>query len=384
MNKYFDCAATALPNKCIIQSVLDSYPKMELFGNPSSIHTNGIQAKNILELARTKISNSSNCDKEEIVFTSGGTESDNMAIKGIMLKYNHGESEMITSKIEHPAILNTCKELESMGYVVHYIGTDLGGIVNLNELSNYINEKTKLISIMAVNNEIGTIQPLKEISNIAHKNNIIFHSDMVQTVGMYDIDLSNIDMASFSGHKFGGLKGTGILYKKPNVQLKPLINGGGQENDLRSGTENVFGNMVMAECLEKTLKLWNSKVKLRIRMYRDILYLNLKEQFGNNIMLNGSLENRVNNNLNISFRNIDSRTLQLMLSQDNIQVSTGSACHSNKEKVSHVLKAIGVPKEFINGAIRITIPIGTTNDDIKFLESKIIKNVNYLYKIREV
>ena len=380
MNKYFDYAATAPVNKSVIQEILEIYDKDFLFGNPSSIHVNGINAKILLNNARIKIANLLKCNKEEIIFTSGGTESDNMALFGVMTKYNPNEAEMITSSIEHPAIINTAKIIQKMGYKVHYISPNKDGIIRAEDVSKKINNKTKLISIMAVNNEIGTIQPLNEIYQICKQNNIIFHSDMVQTVGFTDLNMENVDLASFSAHKFGGLKGTGFLFKRKNLQINPFINGGGQENSYRSGTENVFGNLVMAYCLEDIIKKNNSAKINDVREYSKFLYENLKHEFQDNIILNGSLEKRVSNNINISFRNINSETLQLMLSNEGYCVSIGSACHSNKNENSYVLEEINVPEEYIKGTLRITFSTNITKQDVINLLNSIIKNVKILYK----
>lgn len=380
MNKYFDYAATAPVNKSVIQEILEIYDKDFLFGNPSSVHVNGINAKILLNNARIKIANLLKCDKEEIIFTSGGTESDNMALFGVMTKYNPNEAEMITSSIEHPAIINTAKIIQKMGYKVHYISPNKDGIIRAEDVSKKINNKTKLISIMAVNNEIGTIQPLNEIYQICKQNNIIFHSDMVQTVGFTDLNMENVDLASFSAHKFGGLKGTGFLFKRKNLQINPFINGGGQENSYRSGTENVFGNLVMAYCLEDIIKKNNSAKINDVKEYSKFLYENLKHEFQDNIILNGSLEKRVSNNINISFRNINSETLQLMLSNEGYCVSIGSACHSNKNENSYVLEEINVPEEYIKGTLRITFSTNITKQDVINLLNSIIKNVKILYK----
>lgn len=380
MNKYFDYAATAPVNKSVIQEILEIYDKDFLFGNPSSIHVNGINAKILLNNARIKIANLLKCDKEEIIFTSGGTESDNMALFGVMTKYNPNEAEMITSSIEHPAIINTAKIIQKMGYKVHYISPNKDGIIRAEDVSKKINNKTKLISIMAVNNEIGTIQPLNEIYQICKQNNIIFHSDMVQAVGFTDLNMNNVDLASFSAHKFGGIKGTGFLFKRKNLQINPFINGGGQENSYRSGTENVFGNLVMAYCLENIFKKNNLNSINKIKEYTDFLYKGLKNEFQDNIILNGSIQKRIPNNINVSFKNINSETLQLMLSNEGYCVSIGSACHSGNNESSYVLKEINVPEEFIKGTLRITLSIDTTKQDVINLLNSIIKNAKILYK----
>lgn len=379
MNGYFDYAATAPANIEIIKKVLKENNNTDLFGNPSCTHLFGIQCNSLHNKNRERLSKLINCEKDEIIFTSGGTESDNMAIKGIMLQYNPKSAELITSTIEHPAVLNTCKELEGFGYKIHYVKPNKEGIINSRDIESFINKKTKLISIMAVNNEIGTIQPIEEIGEIAKKYRVIFHSDMVQTVGLYPINFksTNIDLASFSAHKFGGLKGTGFLYKNKNIKLKPIINGGGQEMNLRSGTENVFGETIMALSFEKTIEKWD-KNKERIKKYENELLDKLYDRFNNDIILNGSKDLRVANNLNISFKNIDSFSLQLFLSNNGIQVSIGSACHSREESVSHVLKSINVSKDFIKGAIRITSPYNATKKDFDNLFDKIVGCVNFL------
>lgn len=378
--KYFDYAATAPANLEVINNILVKYGQAA-FGNPSSTHYTGQEAKTLLEIARQDIAQTLGCKNNNIIFTSGGSESDNMALKGVMLKYKPRKAELITTTIEHPAVLKTCKELEELGYKVHYVKPRLNGIVVENDIEKYINKKTKLISVMAINNEIGTIQSVNNIGDLAHKYNILFHSDFVQSVGLINIDLRNIDLASFSAHKFGGLKGTGFLFKSDNVKdLKPLIAGGGQEFDFRSGTENVFGSLVMAECLKSTINKWKEN-KDRIRNLTSKLYYGLKVIYKDNMILNGSGSFRIANNLNISFRDIDSRTLQLLLSNEEFEVSVGSACHSNSEEVSYVLKEIKTSPEFINGSIRITFPPEITEFDMLMLKECIIKSVNYLYRI---
>ena len=331
MNKYFDYAATALPNIEVIKRLLELYPKEYLFGNPSSNHNNGINAKVLLENARKLIAESLKCQSSEIYFTSGGSESDNIALKGYMAQFPKG-SELITSTIEHPAILNTCKELEQMGYVIKYVSPDIKNTITAFDVEKLITNKTKLVSVMAVNNETGVINPINEIADIVHEHRIVFHSDMVQGVGLYDMDLSNIDMASFSGHKFGAIKGTGILYKKENITLSPLIQGGGQEKGLRAGTENVFGNLDMALCLKETLiNKWNIDKRVEIR--RSIIELigKLYDWNRNKVMILSFPMNRIDNCLLVAFKDIDSRTLQLLLDQEGYCVSVGSACHSNSK-----------------------------------------------------
>ncbi len=387
MSLYFDYAATAPVNAEILDNILSDYNVDILFGNPSSTHTNGILAREILEQARIDISELLGCQSNEIFFTSGGTESDNMALKGIMLKYKvspyyHSENnaQLITSTIEHPAILNTCKELEKLGYIIHYVKPDENGMFNPKDVEQLINPATKLISIMAVNNEIGTIEPINEIAKIAHDHNVLFHSDMVQGIGLYNIDLSNVDLASFSGHKFGAIKGTGILYKKAGIDIEPILKGGGQENGLRSGTENVLGALDMANCLKYTIDKWNSKNKAELRENFNALVNKLYAEFGDKVY---KISNDFGepNLLSIGFAGIDSRTLQLLLSEEeDICVSVGSACHSNSEDISHVIKAINVPKKYQNGVIRITATPDTTEQSILILGTAISKQLRKMYE----
>lgn len=379
MSLYFDYAATAPVNAKILDKILSDNEPEILFGNPSSTHVNGMLAREILEQARTDIFEILSCQGNEIYFTSGGTESDNIALKGIMLKHSKDNAQLITSTIEHPAILNTCKELEKLGYTIRYVKPDENGIINPKDVEKLINPATKLISIMAINNEIGTVEPINEIAKIAHKHNVLFHSDMVQGVGLYNIDLSNIDLASFSGHKFGAIKGTGILYKKTGVDIEPMLQGGGQENGLRSGTENILGALDMAYCLKDTIDKWNTKNKYELRNSFNKLANRLYAEFGDKVY-KISNEFCEPNLLSIGFADIDSRTLQLLLSEeDDICVSVGSACHSNSEDISHVIKAINVPKKYQNGVIRITATPDTTEQSIFILGEAISNKLRKMY-----
>lgn len=380
MSLYFDYAATAPVNAEILDNILSNCNTDVLFGNPSSTHTNGILAREILEQARANIAETLGCQSNEIFFTSGGTESDNMALKGIMLRYSKNNAQLITSTIEHPAILNTCKELEKLGYTIHYVKPDENGIINPKDVERLINPATKLISIMAINNEIGTIEPINEIAKIAHDHNVLFHSDMVQGIGLYNIDLSNVDLASFSGHKFGAIKGTGILYKKTGIDIEPILKGGGQENGLRSGTENILGALDMAYCLKDTIDKWNSKNKYELRENFNALVNKLYAEFGDRVY---KISNDFGepNLLSIGFAGIDSRTLQLLLSEEeDICVSVGSACHSNSEDISHVIKAINVPKKYQNGVIRITATPDATEQSILILGTAISKQLRKMYE----
>lgn len=372
IDKYYDYAATAPLNKKIFEEVYDRY-KDVIFGNPSANHIGGSETSKLLKEARLMIANKFGCEPEEIIFTSGGSESDNLAIKGIMLKYRPGDAELITSTIEHPAILETCKQLERWGYTIKYVNPDNYGFIKPEDIENLITSKTKLISIMAVNNEVGSYQNLFDIYKIAKEHNILFHTDSVQA---YNDNNSFIcDMASFSAHKFGGLKGTGFLYKRKDIELEPLICGGGQEFGIRSGTENVFGNLVMAHCYDE------------IKNYGDINWdeidefvKNLVDEFQDDIMILGQSDKI----LTLAFRNINGESLQMLLSNKGYMVSTGSACHSASSEVSHVLKAMNVPNDFINGVIRISLPtIGSTTEIMNKLSGldKLEKEIVFYVKI---
>lgn len=371
---YFDYAATYPLNKEIFEYCWD---KMEdgIFGNASSSHTEGIKASKLLENARIKIANEFRCEPNEIYFTSGGSESDNMALKGVMLKYKPEEAELITSTIEHPAILETCKQLERFGYKIRYVKPNDMGYIQTQEIKKLINEKTKLISIMTVNNELGVIENIYEIAHLAHNCGVLFHTDAVQSVGKIQLNLSTIDMASFSGHKFGAVKGIGFLYKKDYIELEPLICGGGQEKGLRAGTENVFGAVMMSECIDKYTREWLSTDYI-LDMQNEFVK-QLKNHFKDNIIINSNQLGIVN----VAFKNINGETLQLMLSSKGYAVSTASACHSNSNEPSYVLKEIGVPKDFIKGSLRISFSPVTKPFEINNLVKNIIFYADHLLKI---
>lgn len=382
--EYFDYAGTSPLNMRILKQLYGAENFSDLFGNPSSIHNMGIRANSFLKTSRNLIADILDCSPEEIIFTSGGTESDNMALFGIMYsdsKQYKNKNELIVSEIEHPAILEAAKELGKRGFIVKYSKVNSDGIVDLDYLKSIVTPNTRLISIMTVNNETGVIQPIKEIKKIAKENGVIFHTDAVQSVGTNPINIKNCDLLSLSGHKFGAFKGTGILYKKKNVPISPMLFGGGQENSYRSGTENVFGNLMMALCLQDFILNWNNN-KERIKSLRDYIIKELKIEFGELCIINGSDTKRTCNNINISFKYLDAQTIQLLLINDGIDVSIGSACHSSNIEPSHVLTAMNVPRDFINGTLRITLGYNTDNTAIKKLINSIITNVSYLYKLK--
>lgn len=382
--EYFDYAGTSPLNMKIFKEIYEANDFYDIFGNPSSVHNFGIRAKKLLNSAREMVSNVLKCSPEEIIFTSGGSESDNMALFGIMYsrdKKYESKNELIISKIEHPAILNAAKELQERGFIVKYIGVDENGVIKLEELQKAITKHTRLISIMSVNNETGVIQPIKEIYKLAKSNNIVFHTDAVQSVGVNPINVKNCDLLSLSGHKFGAFKGTGILYKKENVSISPLIYGGGQENSYRSGTENVFGNLMLALCLNDFIEKWEEKSN-DIEILRDKIVNSLKEEFGDLVKFNGDIKKKVCNNVNVSFKYLDAQTIQLFLIDNGIDVSIGSACHASQSEPSYVLQAMNIPEDFINGTLRITLGYNTDWASVQKLLNCLIANVSYLYKLK--
>ena len=353
---YLDNAATSPMRNEIVYALIPYF--LTEYGNASASYSLGREAKEELENCRNVIGKMLNCQPEGIYFTSGGTESDNMLIKGLA-RANKG-NHIITSSIEHPAVLNTCKELEKEGYVITYLPVNEIGKVNIEQLKKEITEDTCLISVMMANNEVGTIQPIKEITDIAHEHNIVVHTDMVQATGHIPIDIKDIGVDSFScsGHKFGSPKGVGIAYIKPGVECEPFIFGGGQEKGMRSGTENIPSIVGMTMALAyscKTLSLYTKKMD----DLREKFLTNLK---GVNLKINSFKKYSIPNILNISFPNIDGENLKLYLDTKGICVSNGSACHSGDVEPSHVLAAMNLSEENIKGAIRISFGDNSCED----------------------
>ena len=362
---YFDHAATTPVKEEVMKEMLPFFSTN--YGNPSSIYSIGRRSKKAVETARNKVAKAICGDDKEIFFTSCGSESDNLAIKGVAYANKEKGNHIITSKIEHPAVLNTCKSLEKEGFEVTYLNVDENGFVNLEELKNAIKDETILISIMFANNEIGTIQPIKEISNIAKSANVIFHTDCVQAVGNVKIDVKNmeIDMLSMSAHKFYGPKGVGALYVKDGVKFNKIQDGGHQEKNKRAGTENVAGIVGLGKAIEianYNLENYNSKLlKLRNYFVREIT-----NKF-ENIKINGDLKQRLPGNINISFPNIDGEELLLKLDSEGICASAGSACSSGSLQPSHVLMAIGLDSQLANGSLRITFGEQNNIEEVKYL-----------------
>lgn len=375
-NIYFDNAATTKLDEEVLQEMMPYLT--ENYGNASSIYKIGREARKAVETAREQIAKVLNCKPNEIYFTAGGSESDNTAIKGIARANKNKGNHIITSKIEHPAVLETCKELEKEGFEVSYISVDENGIINLEELKNAIKPTTILITVMLANNEIGTIQPIEEIGQIAKENHIYFHTDAVQAVGSIKIDVQklNIDSLSLSGHKFYGPKGIGALYVKTGVRFEKLIAGGHQERNKRAGTENVAGIVGIGKAIElaySNLDEHNEK----IRKLRDYYVEQVKEKIPY-IKINGDMEKRLPGNSNISFKFIEGEGLLLNLDLKGIYASSGSACTSGSLDPSHVLLAIGLPHEIARSSLRITIGKYNTKEEVDYLVENLVEIVNRL------
>ena len=378
-NIYFDNAATTKLDEEVLEEMIP-YLK-ENYGNASSIYKLGRDSRKAVEDSREKIAKVLNCKPSEIYFTSGGSESDNTALKGIAHANKKKGNHIITSTIEHPAILETCKSLEKEEYEISYISVDENGIINLDELKKEIKPTTILISVMFANNEIGTIQPIEEIGKIAKENNIYFHTDAVQAIGSVRIDVEklNIDSLSLSGHKFYGPKGIGVLYIKKGVKFEKFIDGGHQERNKRAGTENVASIVGIGKAIElayKNIEEHNKKIK-ELRDY----YINLVKEKIPYIKINGDMERRLPGNSNISFRFIEGEGLLLNLDLKGICASSGSACTSGSLDPSHVLLAIGLSHEIAHGSLRVTIGKYNTKEEIDYLVESLVEIVNRLREI---
>lgn len=363
--KYFDNAATTKVSEDVLKEMIPYFSVQ--YGNPSSLYTIGRYNKRAIEKARRQVANLINCEANEIYFTGSGSESDNTALKGIAYANKEKGNHIITSKIEHPAILNSCKTLEKQGYKISYINVNKDGIIDLNELISEITNQTILISVMFANNEIGSIQPIEEISKITKKHNIIFHTDAVQACGNVPIDVKKmgIDMLSLSAHKINGPKGVGALYVKKGINFDSIINGGGQEKGKRSGTENVAGIVGLGKACEIAKKEMNNHMA-KLKELRNYFIKQVEKDIPN-AKLNGSRENRLPGNANFSFKNADSQELLFKLDSKGICVSSGSACSSGNSNPSHVLIAIGLPQELAQGTIRFTFGEDNTKEDIDYL-----------------
>lgn len=373
---YLDNSATTKTDEEVIKAMLPYLS--ENYGNPSSIYRLGRENRKAVEDAREKVAKALNCESNEIYFTAGGSESDNTAIRGIAYGYKSKGNHIITSKIEHPAVLETCKQLEKEGFEVSYISVNENGIINIEELEKEIKQTTTLITVMFANNEIGTLQPIKEIGEIAKKHNIIFHTDAVQAVGSIKIDVKelNIDSLSLSAHKFYGPKGIGALYVRKGVKFDKFINGGHQERNKRAGTENVAGIVGLGKAIELAYSELD-KHNVEIKKLRDYYVEEIEKRIPY-IKINGDREKRLPGNSNISFRFIEGEGLLLNLDLKGICASSGSACTSGSLDPSHVLLAIGLPHEIAHGSLRISIGKYNTKEEIDYLIENLVEIVNRL------
>lgn len=367
MNKkiYFDHAATTPLNEEVLESMLPYFT--EKYGNPSSIYEFANQSKEAIDVAREQVSKALNADEKEIYFTGSGTEADNWAVKGIAENYRSKGNHIITSTIEHHAILHTFEYLAKNGFEVTYVSVDEYGVVNMEELQASIKETTILISIMFANNEIGTVQPIAEIGKLAKDNGVIFHTDAVQAVGHYAIDVKsmNIDLLSISAHKLYGPKGLGALYVRKGIKLKSFIHGGGQEKGRRAGTENVPGIVGFGKAIERATSQMEEE-SLRQSKLRDYCIQQILEKVPF-VRLNGHPNLRLANNINMSFEFIEGESLLIMLDMKGICASSGSACTSGSLDPSHVLLAIGLPHEIAHGSLRISLGEQNTKEEIDYL-----------------
>ncbi|MBR2530147.1 MAG: cysteine desulfurase NifS [Lachnospiraceae bacterium] len=373
---YMDNAATTRVAKEVFEVMAPYFT--EEYANPSSTYTFAGNCARTVAAAKETIAQTIGCSAKEIYFTAGGSESDNWALKGIADAQKSKGRHIITSKIEHHAILNTCAFLEKNGYEVTYLNVDENGLVDPNEVKKAIRDDTILISVMFANNEIGTIEPVEEIGRIAHEHNVLFHTDAVQAFGHVPIDVSsmNIDLLSASGHKLNGPKGVGLLYIRNGVKITNLIHGGAQEHGRRAGTVNVPGIVGFAEAA----KIASMKMEERAsyeKELRDLLIKRVLEEIPYT-RLNGDPEKRLSNNANFCFRFVEGESLLILLDQNGICASSGSACTSGSLDPSHVLLAIGLPHEIAHGSLRITISDETTREDIDYTADTLVKIISRL------
>lgn len=373
---YLDNASTTRMQDDVVNKMINFYT--EDFYNPSSIYSSSQRIRTKVEECRALIATTLNAKNNEIFFTSCGSESDNWALKGIALAYASKGKHIITSKIEHHAVLNSAKVLEKNGFDVTYLDVDENGIVDIEALEKNIRKDTILVSIMYANNEIGVIEPISQIGSICKKHNIIFHTDAVQAYAHVNIDVNkeNIDLLSASGHKFGGPKGIGFLYKRSNINIPSVIEGGSQEMNKRAGTENVAGIIGMSEAAKKAFENIDNTTKYEKEL-RDYSINRILTEIPY-CRLNGDKYSRLSNNINISFNFIEGESLLLLLNKYGICASTGSACTSNSLEPSHVLLAIGLPHEIAHGSLRLTLSSQTTKEEMDFVIDKIKDSVNIL------
>ncbi len=374
---YLDNAATTKVDERVLKEMSPYFD--EKFGNASSVHAKGREAKEAMEKARKIIAKSINAKTNEIYFTSGGTEANNWALKGLFFENkDKGKNHLITSKIDHDCVLNTCKWLETQGAKITYLDVDSEGFIDLNQLKNSITEKTILVSVIHGNNEVGTIQKMEEIGKICKEKNVLFHTDACQSFTKTELDVKkmNLDLVTLNAHKIHGPKGVGALYVRDGVKITPFFHGGGHERKFRSGTENVSGIVGFG----KSVEIANEKDIKKMKILRDKLIEGILKI--ENVRLNGPVgDERLCNNINVSFNNIEGEAIGGYLEQKNILTSTGSACASHSLESSHVLKAIGLTPVESNSSIRISISKFTTDEEVEYFLEVLPSIVNKLRRL---
>jgi len=381
---YMDHGATSPLREEALEAMLPFLK--EHYGNPSSLHAPGREVRNAVEEAREKTARAIGAEPEEIYFTSGATEANNISLRGKAKKVD-GKGHIITSSIEHHAVLDVCRDLEKEGFEVTYLPVDGYGRVDPESVEEAINDNTFIISIMAANNEIGTLQPVEEIGKIAREHGVLFHTDAVQSVGQLPVDVNklNADLLSLSAHKFNGPKGIGALYMRKGIKVAPLYHGGGQERKLRPGTENVPGIIGLGRALELSVEeMWDKKKhleSLRDRLIKGLL--DIEE-----VYLNGHPEERLPGNVNVSFKYIEGESILLSLDMEGIAASSGSACSSGSLEPSHVLSAIGLDHSIAHGSVRFSLGKGNSEEEIDLVLEKIpsiverLRSMSPMYKSR--
>ncbi|MCX5749748.1 MAG: cysteine desulfurase NifS [Candidatus Saganbacteria bacterium] len=376
---YLDYAATTPAHPQVVE-VMQPYFN-EIFGNPSSIHSFGQEARAAVEVSREKVAGLIGARTDEVVFTSGGTESDNFAVKGVAFANQKKGNHIIISAIEHHAVTEPCAFLKKLGFDITVLPVDEQGLVDLEKVKQAITDKTVLVSVMHANNEIGTIEPVEEIGKIAKEKGVFFHTDAVQTAGAIPIDVNkmNVDLLSVSAHKLYGPKGVGALYIRKGTKMVPFMHGGGQEKNRRGSTENVPGIVGFGKAAELAALEMNERAKHLIPL-RDKLTTSLSEKIGDSI-LNGHPVKRLPNNVNFCFKFVEGESMLLTLDMEGIAASTGSACSSATLEPSHVLLAIGRPHEIAHGSIRFTLGRLTTEEDIDHVIDVFPKIVEKLRKM---
>jgi len=365
---YFDYNATTPTDPRVVEAMQPYF--YDTFHNPSSFYRKAGESSAAIETAREKVAKLINAEPREIFFTSGGTESDNLAIQGVASILKPKGNHIITSAIEHPAVLKTCEFLAKKGFEITFLPVDKYGIVNPDDLKKHIKEATILVSIMQANNEIGTLQPLKELAGIAHEKGILFHTDAVQAVGKIPVNVKdlNVDLLSFASHKIYGPKGMGVLYKRNKVRIDAILHGGGHEKGLRAGTENVPGIIGLGKASELALAEIEDEEK-KLRPLRDKIQKGIIEKIPD-VLINGDTTQKLYNTANISFKFIEGESILAMLDGEGFALSSGSACSSKSLEPSHVLLAIGLKHEDAHGSLRISLgKYNTTEDADRLIEA---------------